>query len=210
MLDIKQEVFFSSRWYLCAQKSPHALHLASQKLPPTWPLKQFRCSSDLLWPIPIQEILALTYIPGGWGGKGSPLQTPHYHQQRGFMPNTMLPPPDGVYAQHCAIASEGECWWWNQGLSRHPSRFSPQCTVSWVWAKPRCWIPTSVAAPWCWRERVLLDTPVLLSLHCRCMQWLAWCGWVWCMQWLAWCGGVCNDWPGVVVRAVTGPVWWDV
>ena len=172
-----------------------------------------------------RDPVVLTYIQGGWGGKGAPLQTPHYHHQRGFMPNTTLPPPDSVYAQHCAIASEGECWWWNRGLSCHPSRFSPQCSVSWVWAKPRCQIPMSAAAPWCWCERVLLDTPVFLSLHCRCT-----CGdppplhherdhnivptgcWAWpgvrAVTGLVWLCGACTDWPGVVVWCMHWLAWW--
>ena len=172
-----------------------------------------------------RDPVVLTYIQGGWGGKGAPLQTPHYHHQRGFMPNTTLPPPDSVYAQHCAIASEGEWWWWSRGLSCHPSRFSPQCSVSWVWAKPRCQIPMSAAAPWCWCERVLLDTPVFLSLHCRCT-----CGdppplhherdhnivptgcWAWpgvrAVTGLVWLCGACTDWPGVVVWCMHWLAWW--
>ena len=172
-----------------------------------------------------KDPVVLTYIQGGWGGKGAPLQTPHYHHQRGFMPNTTLPPPDGVYAQHWAIASEGEWWWWSRGLSCHPSRFSPQCSVSWVWAKPRCQIPMSAAAPWCWCERVLLDTPVFLSLHCRCT-----CGdppplhherdhsivptgcWAWpgvrAVTGLVWLCGACTDWPGVVVWCMHWLAWW--
>ena len=39
-------VQFSSRWYPCAQKSPHALHPVSQKMSPMSPLKWFQCSSD--------------------------------------------------------------------------------------------------------------------------------------------------------------------
>ena len=37
-------VQFSSRWYLCARKSPYALHPVSE-VSPTLPLKQFQCSS---------------------------------------------------------------------------------------------------------------------------------------------------------------------
>ena len=37
---------FRSKWYLCARKSSHALHLVTQTFSPTLPLKQFQCSSD--------------------------------------------------------------------------------------------------------------------------------------------------------------------
>ena len=38
-------VQFSSRWYLCARKSPYALHPSLRRFPTTLPLKQLQCSS---------------------------------------------------------------------------------------------------------------------------------------------------------------------
>ena len=39
-------VQFSSRWCLCARKSPYVLHPITQRFPQRLPFKQFQCSSD--------------------------------------------------------------------------------------------------------------------------------------------------------------------
>ena len=46
---IHWETFCSAQftgWYLCARKSPNALHACFSEISPTLHLKQFQCSSD--------------------------------------------------------------------------------------------------------------------------------------------------------------------
>ena len=55
--DEHSSVQFSSRWYLCARKSPFAFHPSLRNFPKL-PLKQFQCLSDGLWPflVPSRKI----------------------------------------------------------------------------------------------------------------------------------------------------------
>ena len=234
MLDIKQEVFFSSRWYLCAQKSPHALHLASQKLPQhgLWNSSDVRliyCGpfpSKRYWHWP-------TFREVGEGkvhlckhhtitNKGGLCPTRRYRHQMVFMPNTLLLPVREN------VGGGTEVWAAILVVSA-PNAQSPECEQSpdagflralqhldadvsgSCWTHPFCWACTAGACN---------DWPGVAECG-ACSDWpgVVVCvmtvpGW-WCVQWLAQCGGMYNDWPGVVVRAVTdlvcvmtGLMWW--
>ena len=54
-------VQFSSRWYLCARKSPYAPHPVSE-VSPTSPLKWFQCSYDWRWPSLVLQGRVLVFL----------------------------------------------------------------------------------------------------------------------------------------------------